>query len=88
MNKQIEEMAKIVGDCRDVDDKTCEKYPTCAECKASRCYNAGYRKSTDVAKEIFANVEKVIRKHYKLPQYNLMCDIYKLKKKYESEGAE
>ena len=54
--KQIEEMAKIVGDCKSVKDEICYKHLKCADCKASRCYDAGYRKASDVAMEIIADL--------------------------------
>ena len=42
--KQIEEIFKIVGSCVEVPDRECDKYGTCAHCKAVRIYNADYRK--------------------------------------------
>jgi hypothetical protein len=44
--KQIEEMANIIGDCQSVSDACCDEV-TCAECKARRVYNAGYRKQSE-----------------------------------------
>ena len=66
MNKQIEEMAHLIaipcserieydGVC--VDDKECGECHTCTEA-AKAIYNAGYRKSTDVAREIFEEIDK------------------------------
>ena len=45
----------------------------------------GYRKQSDVAREIFEEIEKIIRKHDERPKYSLMIDIAELKKKY-TEG--
>ena len=53
MNKQIEEMAKAtMFHCR-IDNQcgSCH-WSTCNECLSEAIYNAGYRKSTDVAREI------------------------------------
>ena len=57
-DKQIEEMASIIGDCKNIPDEICDKHLKCAECKASRCYNAGYRKASEVAREIFEEIEE------------------------------
>lgn len=60
---EIEEMAKIIclsygkGECRE-----CYDYEDCqVTSEAERLYNAGYRKSTDVAEEIFAEIERYLR---------------------------
>lgn len=65
MNKQIEEMAKTL----------CEEYGECKKCTLSnpecenpcmviedceRLYNAGYRKASEVAREIFAEIERLV----------------------------
>ena len=42
-NFEIEAMAEIIGDCHSVSDYDCDK-STCAECKARRVYEAGWRK--------------------------------------------
>ena len=56
--KQIEEMAKTVCHL----DRTCDQCMTSFECKAmtyaKRFYNAGYRKASDVASEIFEEIDK------------------------------
>jgi hypothetical protein len=58
MNKQIEEMAaEVMGGCEE-----CSKCPLAFDCKAyeyaTKFYNAGYRKASEVAREIFAEIEK------------------------------
>lgn len=57
-DKQIEEMAKNVCHL----DRTCDECMTSFECKAmvyaKRFYNAGYRKASEVAEEIFAEIEE------------------------------
>ena len=83
-DKQIEEMAKNVCHL----DRTCNECMTSFECKAmmyaKRFYTAGYRKSTEVAREIFEEIEKVVN-------YALCVDITdwsaynELKKKYTEE---
>lgn len=81
-DKQIEEMANIIEDCAIVSDYDCNKV-TCAECKAIRVYNAGYRKDSVVAEEIFEELKKVMIDEYRYPV------IAELKKKYtNTEGGE
>jgi len=89
MNKQIEEMARTM--CG-------EKEHSCAECdscnlcefwiEAQILYANEYRKSTDVAREIFEE----IKKHLVFNTYGIATISEKtfaeLKKKYESEGAD
>ena len=83
--KQIEEMAKTVCHL----DRTCDQCMSSFECKAmvyaKRFYEAGYRKASEVAREIFEEIEKVVN-------YALCVDITdwsaynELKKKYTEEG--
>lgn len=92
-DKQIEEMAKDL--CRlDRECDTCPFKKRGIECNprhnAKRAIDKGYRKSTDVAEEIFAEIEKIAM-HGTTP-YGLclmsMGEVAfaKLKKKYtESE---
>lgn len=65
MKKQIEEMAWDLCDipmhpsiksCEQCGNKRCH-----AMYYAKRAYNASYRKASDVAREIFAEMEKTIR---------------------------
>lgn len=105
MNKQIEIEDMAFDLCR-ID--TCKHLPqaechntTCAHCEAEALYNAGYRKSQDVAREIFEEIEKCLHT-VNYPFINADgCltpiqapylaiypnDFAELKKKYESEGA-
>ena len=53
--KQIEEMAKAILYAGDTYD-TCNKDD--CETIASLIYNAGYRKASDVAREIFEEIDK------------------------------
>lgn len=96
-DKQIEEMAKdilkcgCVGTCLECEYATlAEDDCACIDVKiAEGLYNAGYRKSTDVAEEIFAEIEKLIVRRMipdaALIDDRLITDIAELKKKYESE---
>lgn len=63
-DKQIEEMAKNVCHL----DRTCNECMTSFECKAmmyaKRFYTAGYRKSTEVAREIFEEIERAFFTYY------------------------
>mgnify|MGYP001032998673 CR=1 FL=1 len=49
MNEQIEEMSEILRyeDCIDVGITECRKFDDCNVCKATRLYNAGYRKQSE-----------------------------------------
>ena len=71
--KQIEEMAKVLSTVKRCDAFTvseCIKrkcqYPhyegvTCiAEHQAEKLYNAGYRKASEVAREIFEEIDKML----------------------------
>ena len=99
-DKQIEEMASIIGDCKSTPDEICDKHLKCADCKASRCYNAGYRKASEVAREIFAEIENKLQANmsgefrgdsvewFDYFELHLAEDIAELKKKYtESEDT-
>ena len=97
MNKQIEEMASIIGDCKNIPDEICDKHLKCADCKASRCYNAGYRKASEVAREIFAEIGKILYKYDQIAERDkseygelivgdIGCAIGELKKKYTEVG--
>lgn len=48
MNPQIEALSEIIGSC----NTKCDHPFDCSHCKAFRVYNAGYRKASDVAREI------------------------------------
>ena len=79
-DKPMEEMAKILADVDPFPNRNpfsifgWKKF-------ASALYKAGYRKSTDVAEEIFAELKKVMIDEYRYPI------IAELKKKY-TEGGE
>lgn len=119
MNKQIEEMAKIIA--QSVDEETLcdglagDSSMACLGCDYSEkeyckhhlesavgLYNKSYRKSTDVAREIFAELETVLC--YKVhpvvdrdgfihtirtnDMHIRLEDFHTIKKKYESEAKE
>ena len=93
MKKQIEEMAWDLCDipmhpsiksCEQCGNKRCH-----AMYYAKRAYNASYRKASDVAREIFAEIESFFRRYDDDHFYflsDMVDDIAELKKKYESEG--
>ena len=58
MNKQIEEMAKVIY-ASDILCHTCGEstYTYCADAIAELLYSAGYRKASDVAREIFEEID-------------------------------
>lgn len=83
--KQIEEIAKVIcGGCP--DNKEC-MHCLCADWyKAESIYNAGYRKQSEIAREIFEMIEKCMEHDYisSVGVYNgaLELRIAELKKKY------
>ena len=93
MEKQIKEMAKIL--CTDCDMGKC--MVDGFDCLEGHCskreriealYNAGYRKSSEVAGEIFEAIENMLIDSSMLPECVRFIDIdelVKLKKKY-TEG--
>lgn len=98
--KQIEEMAKAINKSHwriEQDFTGCHINSTEI---AEALYNAGYRKSTDLAEEIFAEIEKMLLDnhigHYKTTIdtwcYNfnneIISEIAELKKKYTEEENE
>ena len=64
--KQIEEMARELCDATQKTNQGCNSicYPRgmCAHCKvmAEHLYNAGYRKASEVAEEIFGEIDKIL----------------------------
>jgi hypothetical protein len=85
--KQIEEMAKAVCHL----DRTCDQCMTSFECKAmtyaKRFYDNGYRKSSDVAREIFADLEKIIEVDNEgKASFDIREFHHKIEKKYTEGG--
>ena len=62
-DKQIEEMAKLIcSTCqRELDPCSGEKPCRSAIAESNDLYNAGYRKASDVAREIFEEIEEEIK---------------------------
>ena len=87
MNKQIEEMARYI-DKSDILCRTCGEstYTYCADAISELLYNAGYRRQDEVAKEIFAEIERNIFEIITPYNQSLQClsegCIDELKKKY------
>ena len=87
--KQIEEMAKDL--CH---TETCEikkiGIPCNHRCKAhiyaTRAVDKGYAKASEVAREIFKEIEKIVNKQYNRSLFGIVTDITpaiaELKKKY------
>ena len=88
-DKQIVEMAKTILDVdRSYYGMECDEIQ--AKVEATALYNAGYRKASEVAREIFAEIEKFNRPPLPecAPVYIIKANEYaELKKKYtEGEG--
>jgi hypothetical protein len=84
MNKQIEEMANDLAKiCPDLVENCCGQV-NCVTHLTLSLSKMGYRKSTDVAREIFEEADKIFMATC------LSLETYKawgeLKKKYEKEG--
>ena len=84
MEKQIKKMANVTRVWCEIDNScgSCH-WETCNECLAECLVKAGYREASDVAREIFVEIERmivdgtiIVRNHLKYSD---------LKKKYESE---
>lgn len=93
MEKPIEEMAKVLGEIQEFGinrPRDEERYPVLYPSNkevADYLVSKGYRKSSDVAREIFAEIEKIFGVHLWLNATPSEYEDYKdLKKKYESEG--
>ena len=82
--KQIEEIAKVMcGGCP--DNKECMRCLCADWYKAQFIYNAGYRKQSDVAKEIFEEIDNIIYNLRDSPFYSssdAVHELTELKKKY------
>jgi hypothetical protein len=61
-DNQIEKMAKLLcSTCYETNEEDCKKFEgVCGICDATRLYNAGYRKSTELAEEIFVDLGKAL----------------------------
>ena len=77
--EQIEEMAKAIYEQNNSYDTYWQSH---CESLAEELYNAGYRKSAEVAEEIFAEIEDVLNNI----GYFDELDFEALKKKYTEEG--
>lgn len=89
--KQIEEIAKVIcGGCP--DNKEC-MHCLCADWyKAESLYNAGYRKQSEVAREIFEEIDKRIGilKNYGYINFiaqNIFEILDEVKRKYMEESG-
>ena len=85
---EIKEMAQIIAKNIYGAEQNADFAPN-AKNASKELYAIGYRKASDVAREIFAEIEK----HKTIP-FGSKCEVVPfyviadLKKKYESEGAE
>ena len=89
MNKQIEEMANdlclcSICDLEDYDDCTVKDSGKCYKATqlAEKLYSKGYRLASEVAREIFEEIEDILNN----VGYFDELDLNALKKKYEVSG--
>jgi hypothetical protein len=104
-DNQIEQMAKDM--CEYYYEGTCYQDKKPCDCKcdiftdAQYLYAKGYRKASDVAREIFAEIDELLKSQEALSENKRLKDVAdwifhdylpsqfaELKKKYESEGEE
>ena len=89
-DKQISEIAKILVEYEDCGDcQKCKYHNSCGEERiATNLYEAGYRKQSEVAREIFEEIEHAI--DYAEIEwgtiFGVKCSIAAVKKKY-TDGA-
>lgn len=84
--KQIEEMQTVINGALFADFRN--GHSVCIKTISEYLYNAGYRKASEVAREIFESIEECIYLYYNKNDYtmpNIEEDIAELKKKY-AEG--
>lgn len=87
MNREIEDMAKTLCGQK---EHSCAECDSCDLCEfwleASILYANGYRKATDVAREILALVWDAYQTTHYDAEFEERLD--NIEKKYESEGAD
>lgn len=89
---EIDEIAKLI-----CTYPQCVNYNKIGGCKIAECqtvdiaeklFDKGYRKASDVAREIFAEIEKIIEvDKFGEAKFDVR-ELYEIEKKYESEGGE
>jgi purine nucleoside permease len=83
-DKQIEEMTKTILDVdRSYYGMECDEIQ--AKVEANAIYNAGYRKASEVAEEIFAEIEKILDQKFSINHGVVLIskeEFAELKKKY------
>ena len=96
--KQIEEMAKDTCCIKNICPNFCNPSEHCTSVKFSKkAYNAGYRKASEVAREIIADMQKMLKAEaypfpcaigveYAVPHCKIDQISAELKKKYTEEG--
>lgn len=87
--EQIVEISEILdSNCEGIPDTVCQEY-CCSTCKATQIIGRGYRKQSEVAREIFAEIQKMVNRYWIYPDYgmpDMEAELAKLKKKY-MEGS-
>ena len=84
--KQINEMARVMANGRFIEPDRNQILLFAGEAEA--LYNAGYRKQSEVAKEIFEEIDNIIYNLRDSPFYSSSDAVYELtelKKKYTEE---
>ena len=101
MNREIEDIARVLNECCNVYDEQGRHIRNkCGECEcwsddnhcccsynskeAEALYTAGYRKTTDVAREIFAEIErKIASMEYKVNTPRKSVSVEELKEQVD-----
>jgi hypothetical protein len=84
--KQVEEMAKILIDYKNKNHIMASAVILADY--AEELYTAGYRKQSEVARDIFEEIDSLFERFYNDPSYSsgeLGYDIAELKKKYTGD---
>ena len=96
--KEIEEIAKIIARRSMAFRNPNVAFMTTARKTADSIYNADYRKQSEIVKEIFEEIERIlssnyccclpqgITEHYEYYEGDVAKDIAELKKKYTEES--
>ena len=84
--KEVKKMAEDLYVCHDEYVRDGDDWVTDYNSTAKRLYKRGYRKAEDVAREIFEEIEKLIKRNAFKGFSSFQYDLAELKKKYTEDG--